>query len=88
MLPAAGIDLEIVPRKNSAGTAISASRVRELLRTDDISAVKELVPESTFLFLLSAEGGEIIQKIRSSANGLELTTNASPSIDNKSDLCD
>ena len=69
MLPPAGVDLEIVPRKTSGGTAISASRVRELLRTDDLPAVKELVPESTFRFLSSAKVGEIIQKIRSSASG-------------------
>ena len=69
LLPAAGIELEIVPRKTSGGDAISASRVRELLRAGDLTAVKNLVPESTFRFLLSKEGGGIIQKIRSSAGG-------------------
>ena len=67
LLPAAGIDLEIVPRKTSGGDAISASRVRELLKAGDLSAVKNLVPESTYRFLVSEEGVGIIQKIRSSA---------------------
>ena len=63
MLPAAGIELEIVPRKTFGGTAISASRVRELLRSGDLAAVRMLVPETTYRFLLSEDGGEIIRKL-------------------------
>lgn len=68
MLPAAGIELEIVPRKTAGGAAISASRVRELLRSGDFAAVRALVPETTYRFLVSEDAGEIIEKLRSSAS--------------------
>lgn len=70
MLPAAGIELEIVPRKTHDKDAISASGVRELLRRGDLSAVRELVPESTFRFLVSKNAETIIRNINPSANRL------------------
>ncbi|MEK5163562.1 [citrate (pro-3S)-lyase] ligase [Paenibacillus sp. FSL R5-0527] len=64
LLPAWGIEVEEVPRICSGQEAISASRVRELIRKDDMNAVKELVPETTYRFLQSPEAGEVIRCIR------------------------
>ncbi|RRJ64893.1 [citrate (pro-3S)-lyase] ligase [Paenibacillus oralis] len=64
LLPAWGIDVEEIPRICSGQEAISASRVRELIRKDDMNAVKELVPETTYRFLQSPEAGEVIRCIR------------------------
>lgn len=67
ILPPAGCALEVLPRKASAGEAISASRVRQILRdggtADDVA---ELVPEATLRFLRSAEARPILETIRSS----------------------
>lgn len=65
ILPLKGIEVEEVPRIAFGGSAISASRVRELLRRGEMDAVKGLVPEATWNFLFSTEGGEIIQRIQS-----------------------
>lgn len=65
-LPPAGIRLRIIPRKESApGVPISATRVRELMRQGNTQAAKALVPPSTYGFLLSAEGKEIADRLRS-----------------------
>jgi [citrate (pro-3S)-lyase] ligase len=66
MLPPVGIGVEEVPRLSLDGIAISASRVRELIRNGDIPAVKDLVPETTYKFLLSSEAEPIIRNIQSS----------------------
>jgi [citrate (pro-3S)-lyase] ligase len=51
MLPQYGIDLVIIPRQQSAGTPISASKVRELFAKGDFTTLKELVPLSTLNYL-------------------------------------
>lgn len=65
ILPHEGIEVEEVPRLTTDGNAISASKVRELIRDGDIQSVEKLVPETTYRFLLSAEAGEIIWQIQS-----------------------
>jgi [citrate (pro-3S)-lyase] ligase len=65
VLPGRGVMVEVVPRLMFGGRAISASRVRELIRMDKISEIKELVPETTYKFLLSLEAREIISHIQS-----------------------
>lgn len=67
LLPAQGIDVQVVPRKLSDGQPISASRVRQLIREERIHEVKELVPETTYRFLLSREVDSIINHIRSNS---------------------
>lgn len=59
-------DLMIVeiPRLDLNGTCISASQVRHLLVHDDIEAVRKLVPITTFEFLCSDEGKEIIEGLK------------------------
>jgi len=64
MLPAVGIEVEEIPRITFDGNAISASRVRELIRLGEMEKVRDLVPESTWKFLLSAGGEEIVRRIQ------------------------
>ena len=52
ILPQYGIEFEIIPRKESGGEVISASRVRKCLRANDFDAIAKLVPESTLRYLL------------------------------------
>lgn len=56
ILPEYGIEFVVFPRKadeRGEGTAISASRVRELLEKGDFDAIRPLVPESTYRYLKS-----------------------------------
>lgn len=64
ILPQYGITLEVMPRFASSGEAISASRVRELIRQDDWSAIQQLVPETTYRYLRSPEARSIINIIK------------------------
>lgn len=57
------IRLEIIPRKEIAGEAISASQVRKLLRENKLEEANALVPPSTYSFLQSKEGQEIQKKL-------------------------
>lgn len=47
LLPAYGLSLLEVERVTAAGSAVSASRVRELLRQDDRASLAALLPQST-----------------------------------------
>ena len=51
ILPAKGIEVEVVPRISYKGRVISASRVRELIKMGEMDKVKELVPEITYDYL-------------------------------------
>jgi [citrate (pro-3S)-lyase] ligase len=64
ILPAHGIEVQIIPRLRDEGMPISASRVRELVGEGKLSEVKKLVPNHTYEFLLSAEAEVIIQQIQ------------------------
>ena len=65
LLPLAGVQLTIFPRKSDDGTTpISASRVRALLKEDNLPAIRPLVPETTYAFLESEEGQRIAQALR------------------------
>lgn len=50
-LPEYGVEVIEIPRKESGGDAISASRVRQLVDDGDLEAVRPLVPQTTFDFL-------------------------------------
>lgn len=63
-LPKAGIECLVIPRKESQGKPISASTVRQAIKEGNLSAVRSLVPESTYRFFLSEEAAPIIQKIK------------------------
>lgn len=47
ILPAHGIELVEIPRKQDGKAVISASRVRKCLKNDDLKTLNTLVPEST-----------------------------------------
>jgi len=64
-LPACGIDVRIIPRARVNGEPVSASRVRALIKSGEVEKVSELVPESTYRFLLSSEAEDIIRHIQS-----------------------
>lgn len=64
-LPGLGIDLVIVPRKEQAGQAISASTVREKIRQNDWTTLKSLLPASTYNYLTADENATLIEKLRS-----------------------
>lgn len=53
ILPDYGIDVIEVPRLEHNGQAISASRVREFLLENKLDMIKELVPKTTFDYLLN-----------------------------------
>lgn len=65
ILPLNGINVVEVPRITAGGSAISASRVRMLIGKGELDAVKDIVPETTYRFLLSPEAKEIIDNIQS-----------------------
>ncbi|MGL4730393.1 MAG: [citrate (pro-3S)-lyase] ligase [Clostridium sp.] len=55
-----------VQRKESDNMFISASRVRELIKKEAFLEIEKLVPKTTFEFLKSEEGAEIVEKIKNS----------------------
>ena len=67
-LPKAGIDCMILPRREIGGKPISASSVRCLLQQKDISALSELVPQTTLDYFQSEEGAGVLEKIRRAKN--------------------
>lgn len=64
VLPKRGVEVIEIPRLEIGGCYISASRVREALKTGDIESIKDIVPISTYNYLVSSEGEEVIRKIR------------------------
>jgi len=69
LLPAYGVQVIELERKsigtdtNNEPNYISASKVREAIRTDQLNDVLDFLPESTKIFLLSDESVEIRAKI-------------------------
>ena len=52
ILPEYGLKFTEIPRKCSGEDVISASRIRRLLKTRDFADIQELVPETTYGYLL------------------------------------
>ena len=67
-LPKAGIEYVVVPRKANEGQAISASSVRVAIQEGDFEKVSAMLPESSYQFLLSAEGQKVVQRIQQAEN--------------------
>jgi [citrate (pro-3S)-lyase] ligase len=64
-LPREGIALTILKRKTDNGTdPISATRIRRLLKEGQLEALRPLVPETTYAFLISEEGLKIAEKMQ------------------------
>ena len=53
ILPQYGIEFRIIKRKEEGGQVISASRVRKLLKEGKFVEIKELVPETTYEYLIN-----------------------------------
>jgi [citrate (pro-3S)-lyase] ligase len=64
-LETGGIRCTIIPRKQDPdGTAISASAVREALRSGDLDTFRRLVPDATYAFFTSDQAAPILANIR------------------------
>ncbi len=68
VLPSYGIDVTVVPRKKIGDEIISASKVRSMIKEGDFDNLKNFIPESSYNFLMSEEGKEIIKKIQVNEN--------------------
>lgn len=66
VLPLHEIELEIIKRKEAAGDVISASRVRQLLAEGDFPQLQQLLPPTTYEFLISEAAKPIIENIKKS----------------------
>lgn len=64
ILPRYKIDVEIIKRIQAQAEPISASRVRQLLSEDNLPAVRQLVPGTTYDFLISEQALPIINRIK------------------------
>jgi len=62
------IGVEIIKRKAHDGKAISASNVRAYLASGDWKALREIVPETTWNYLVSEKASEIVEKIKKEAH--------------------
>ena len=65
ILPAHGIELEIIERKQAETGVISASKVRELLGRGDFAGLADYVPQTTQAFLESDEAKAIRERLQS-----------------------
>jgi [citrate (pro-3S)-lyase] ligase len=67
VLPPCGVEPVEIPRREWRGAAVSASRVRAALRTGELAAALDLVPETTAAFLRTDEGRAIQERLRRGA---------------------
>jgi len=68
VLPASGIELRVIARKEEEGTPISASNVRKLIHDSNIEAIRPLVPDTTYDYLMSEKGQKALAQIRAAEN--------------------
>ena len=66
VLPGHGVEVVVMPRLKQDGAAVSASRVRDLIRDGDWENVRTLVPDTTYRYLRSPEAQAVIDAIRTS----------------------
>lgn len=64
ILPTNGVEVVEVKRKALMGDIISASKVRKLIKEGKISEIEHIVPSSTWEFLNTKKGKEIMGEIR------------------------
>ena len=63
ILPNYSVEVRLIERKEIEEDAISASRVRRLLKEGKLEKVKKLLPKPSFDFLLSKEGELVIDEL-------------------------
>lgn len=66
--PKSGIDFIEIERLKVDGETVSASTVRELIRSKEIEKAKKFLPESTYNFLICEDAKELIKRISSKAS--------------------
>lgn len=66
VLPRYGVEVKLVERLVLNGAAVSASRVRNYIKSDNWKEIRKLVPDSTYSFLNSHDAQEIIKRIKES----------------------
>jgi len=64
-----GQNVVIIPRKEKDNKAISASFVRQLIKTDKLEKIQEYVPEATYKYLKTEQGKKVIKHIQSNTLG-------------------
>lgn len=64
ILPKGGVDVVEVERLNIDGVAVSASKVRQLIRENEINETKKYVPSKTYEYLVSEEAKPVIERIK------------------------
>lgn len=62
------VQLVEIKRKDIAGCIVSASKVRDLIKLDNLKEVKKFVPKCTWDFLNSTQGKEIVEIIKQSSS--------------------
>lgn len=62
VLPPLGIEVKLIDRLCIEGEIVSASKVRKIIKEGKISDIKKFVPDSTYNFLNTKKGDEIIKK--------------------------
>ncbi len=67
-LAEAGLTLTVIPRKEADGSAISASKVRQLIKEGRLEELRGLVPDSTYAYFTSDAGRETVEKIKGCAD--------------------
>lgn len=66
ILPQYNIEVIEISRLKKEGFVISASKVREAIKNNQIESLKQLVPSTTYEYLISEEAKTIIEKIKRS----------------------
>lgn len=69
-LSKSSIGLDVVPRLEIDGIAVSASSVRKAIFENDNDTVKRLVPETTYKYFISKEAAPLIEKIKKSPESI------------------
>ncbi|MEG1870834.1 MAG: [citrate (pro-3S)-lyase] ligase [Peptostreptococcaceae bacterium] len=59
-----GIECKVIPRLQINGEVVSASKVRECIREDRLSCIKELVPLTTYEYFKSVDAIDLVKKIK------------------------
>ena len=64
ILPPLGMEVVVIPRKETDDGAVSASKVRKALAEGRLEDLKRYVPPTTYNFLISRKGQKIAERIR------------------------
>ncbi len=63
ILPKRGIDFHIIKRLETEGEPVSASKVRKYMAERNFEGIRKIVPKTTYDFLLTREGENIIRRL-------------------------